>query len=55
MDPRIWIPEEHLYVRVEDTIVVTVDGCENLTEFVPRGPDQIEEFMGQPGLLQKYP
>ncbi len=51
----MWIPEEHLYVRVEDTIVVTEDGCENLTEFVPRDPDRIEEFMRQPGLLQKYP
>jgi Xaa-Pro aminopeptidase len=55
VDPQMWIPEEHLYMRVEDTIVVTEDGCENLTDFVPRDPDRIEEFMRQPGLLQKYP
>jgi Xaa-Pro aminopeptidase len=52
VDPQMWIPEEHLYVRVEDTIVVTADGCENLTAFVPRDPDEIEAFMRQPGLLQ---
>jgi hypothetical protein len=42
-------------VRVEDTIVVTEDGCENLIGLVLRDPDEIEQFMRQPGLLQKYP
>ena len=31
VDPQMRIPEERLYLRVEDTVVVTADGCENLT------------------------
>jgi len=28
VDPQMWIPEERLYIRVEDTVVVTEDGIE---------------------------
>ena len=35
VDPMIWVTDEHLYIRVEDTVVVTEDGIENLTGFVP--------------------
>jgi Xaa-Pro aminopeptidase len=55
VDPQMWVPEERLYVRVEDTVVVTDDGIENLTGFVPRAPAEIEAFMREPGLLQSYP
>ena len=51
VDPMMWVPEERLYVRVEDTVVVTDDGIENLTGFVPRAPDEIERVMREPGLL----
>ncbi len=54
VDPMMWVPEERLYVRVEDTVVVTEDGIENLTGFVPREPDAIERLMREPGLLQDY-
>ena len=27
----MWIPDEKLYVRMEDTILVTKDGIENFT------------------------
>lgn len=53
VDPMIWVPQERLYVRVEDTVVVTEDGIENLTGFVPRAPDEIERLMREPGLLQQ--
>jgi hypothetical protein len=39
---------------VEDTVVVTADGSENLTGFVPREPEAIERLMREPGLLQAY-
>jgi len=26
LDPQMWIPDEQLYIRVEDTVVVTSDG-----------------------------
>ena len=54
VDPQMWVPEERLYVRVEDTVVVTDDGSENLTGFVPREPGAIERLMREPGLLQTY-
>lgn len=53
IDPQMWVPEEQLYVRVEDTIVITADGYENLTGFVPRRPDEIERLWQEPGLLQR--
>ena len=31
VDPMLWVPDEQLYVRCEDTVVVTADGCRPLT------------------------
>jgi Xaa-Pro aminopeptidase len=45
VDPQMWIPEEKLYIRVEDTIVVTQDGIENLTELAPLELDDVEKLM----------
>ena len=45
IDPQLWIPEEQLYIRVEDTIVVTETGCEVLTGHVPFEIDEIEALM----------
>ncbi|HEY1480429.1 MAG TPA: Xaa-Pro peptidase family protein [Gaiellales bacterium] len=52
VDPMIWVPEERLYVRVEDTVAVTGDGIENLTGFVPLAMDDVERLQAEPGLLQ---
>jgi Xaa-Pro aminopeptidase len=52
IDPMIWVPEDHLYVRVEDTVLVTEDGVENLTGFVPLELAEVEALMQEPGLLQ---
>ncbi len=54
VDPMIWVPEEQLYVRVEDTIAVSADGVENLTGFVPLEMDDVEAAMQEPGLLQLW-
>jgi Xaa-Pro aminopeptidase len=51
IDPMLWVPEERLYVRVEDTVAVTDDGIENFTGFVPLEPDAIEQLMAEPGIL----
>ncbi len=45
VDPQMWIPEEKLYIRVEDTIVVTETGIEVLTQDVPWELDEIEALM----------
>ncbi|MBT3268631.1 M24 family metallopeptidase [Candidatus Poribacteria bacterium] len=55
VDPMIWIPEERLYVRVEDTIAITEDGIENFTALAPLELDDVEACMREPGMIQAYP
>lgn len=45
VDPMMWVPEEELYIRCEDTILITKNGIENFTADAPLGPDEIEKFM----------
>ena len=50
-----WIPEERLYVRMEDMALVTEDGVENLSAFVPSNLDDIERTMKEKGLVHFRP
>jgi Xaa-Pro aminopeptidase len=45
----MWIPEERLYIRVEDTVVVTEDGIENLTSGTPLELGHVEALMRDKG------
>jgi len=45
VDPQLIIPEERLYVRVEDTVVITEDGIDTFTEEAPYELDEIEAMM----------
>lgn len=45
VDPQMWVPEERLYIRVEDTVAVTADGIENLTRAAPLELDDVEALM----------
>jgi len=44
-EPLVVYPDENLGVRVEDTILITADGCENLTAGLPRTVAEIEGLM----------
>lgn len=55
VDPQLWVPEENLYLRYEDTVVVTEDGVENFTAFLPMELDDLERLVRQTGVVQKVP
>jgi Xaa-Pro aminopeptidase len=55
VDPELVIPEEQLYIRVEDTVVVTESGIENLTASCPAEIAEIEALVGGHGILQQFP
>jgi Xaa-Pro aminopeptidase len=45
-DDELFAPEYRgIGIRIEDDIVVTEDGCRNLSEAIPRHPDEIEKWM----------
>ncbi|NLH99647.1 MAG: M24 family metallopeptidase, partial [Chthonomonadales bacterium] len=46
LDPSLWVPEERLYIRVEDTGVVTEDGFESFTALAPLDLDAVEDVVG---------
>jgi Xaa-Pro aminopeptidase len=54
VDPMMTVREEELYIRSEDTVVITEDGCENFTAGAPLTPDEIEATMKQPGAFPLY-
>ena len=54
IEPALTIPEDRVYVRLEDVIVVTETGYENLSAFVPIEIDAIEKLMAEPGMFEKY-
>jgi Xaa-Pro aminopeptidase len=46
---------ENLYLRFEDTVVVTETGCENFTNFLPMELDAMESLVQEKGVVQKVP
>jgi Xaa-Pro aminopeptidase len=55
VDPQLRVPEEDLYLRYEDTVVVTETGVENFTDFLPMELDDIEKVVQEKGVVQKVP
>jgi Xaa-Pro aminopeptidase len=55
IEPALRVPEEKIYVRLEDLIVITDKGRDVLSDFVPRDIASIERIMKEEGLLERYP
>jgi Xaa-Pro aminopeptidase len=50
IEPAMQIPDEHVGIRLEDILLVTETGVENLSAFVPIEIADIERLMAQAGL-----
>ncbi len=54
VEPGIYIPEKNLGIRIEDSVLVTADGCEVLTAAAPKEIEEIEDLMKEkPVYLKK--
>ncbi|HMX29984.1 MAG TPA: aminopeptidase P N-terminal domain-containing protein, partial [Blastocatellia bacterium] len=53
IEPAMTIPDLHLGIRLEDVILMTETGYENLSAFVPVEIAEIEKLMAEPGLSAK--
>ena len=54
IEPEFRVPEEQIFIRLEDMIVITESGATILSEFVPRSIAAVEKVVAEPGLLQQY-
>ncbi len=55
IEPALRVPEDEIYVRLEDMILITETGAENMSGMVPMEMDAIEALMKEQGLLKRYP
>ena len=54
IEPQFRIPEERIYIRLEDMIVITEKEARIISDFVPRSIAGVEKLIAEDGLLQKY-
>jgi len=47
IEPGVYLPEENIGIRIEDTVVVTKDGCKVLSAALPREIADIEKLVGK--------
>jgi Xaa-Pro aminopeptidase len=47
IEPALTIPEDRVYIRLEDAIVITETGYDNMSAFVPVEPGAIEKLMAE--------
>jgi len=55
IEPALRVPEEKIYIRLEDVIVIGETKAEILTTFVPMDIPGVEALMREEGMLQRYP
>lgn len=47
VEPGLYVAEEKIGIRIEDDILITEDGCENLSKEIIRTVEDIEAFMAK--------
>lgn len=47
IEPGLYYPEKTIGVRIEDTVLITKDGCEVLTRDVPKEIDDVEKLLAR--------
>ena len=52
IEPALTIPEDRVYIRLEDMLLVTARGYENMSAIAPTEPAAIEKLMAEPGMVQ---
>ncbi|MEZ5344907.1 MAG: Xaa-Pro peptidase family protein [Pyrinomonadaceae bacterium] len=55
IEPALRVPEEMIYIRLEDLLIIHENSVEIVSEFVPMEIDAIEKLMTEEGMSQKYP
>jgi Xaa-Pro aminopeptidase len=55
IEPALTIAEDRTYIRLEDVIVMTETGYENLSAFAPSEPEAIEKLMAETGRFEDAP
>jgi Xaa-Pro aminopeptidase len=53
IEPQFRVEEEHIYLRLEDMIIMTEEGAEIISDFVPRDIESIEQILAEEGMLQR--
>ncbi len=53
IEPALTIPEDMVYIRLEDTILITETGYENMSSFLPVEIADIEKLMAEEGFAEK--
>ena len=53
IEPGLYYPEKNIGVRIEDTVLITKDGCEVLTKDVPKEIDEVEKLLSQREMKKK--
>jgi Xaa-Pro aminopeptidase len=52
VEPGVYMPDKGLGIRIEDTVLVTRDGYEILTDGAPKEINEIEKLMSEKGITE---
>jgi Xaa-Pro aminopeptidase len=55
IEPALTVPGERAYIRLEDAILITDTGYENLSGFLPMEPEAVENLMAEHGRFEDQP